>query len=753
MKNFYLVLILIGTTSFAQESWDDFDGEEKAFFYNITRRTEILKPELLHLFEFTDSIPYINDTLPNYKYVEREIVKDPSKLLLHSDQMARKPDGLVSDLATHFALWELDAVLKFRNSDEEMHKNLKPRLKVFERYVLEKIPQSGVQKLSDGDFVVRKAIRGYYEPGLQTGDKMAALANSGFSMSDQMLIVNSITRAEEKYIRERSYEIYELLGGVTEDYKNYISAAGDGSGFSSLEGGKFTPYNRLLPDDKGLFRFVVQKKIKKKTFEETHAKRPKPDVDYLSVQSVRSQEFRTRGDRSTAIHFDVYGYHPERQTTVAIQKGGSSYILYGNNDNRLLSPDSTYGEGTTYWRLLWELEFVHIAELNEALYGKRGYEYWIDNYEKRILKTRMLIKKTEYKLNELRHKPEGKPKIKKKKRKKKDLGKSDQSGTGHPTSALSKNDKKKNIEQNRLNHLNTLLQNQLQKLEELKLAMEKAYFLLQDYKTLLDQMQKNLGYLFMQYEQDGDIFTFQDGTVFNYATQDFTFSANNRMESFSIYHIAFGKTVFASSIDESFIHMQLSSVDPKKKYTYEKIVAETGSTVALSKSDSIQLMEIFRMILDKELAINLNVYAGGIMGKDSAGYFRDSALVAVPYSEDNESVYAAWKYRATWDSEINLSVEVWEDKMLPENFASMEKGFLKLKKKYPELTEIDYTSAVKARLLAHKWVEQMKTLVPLWFEKIADQAKLMRKLNGLSVSKVGFSDRNIWAKVPLMLPK
>ncbi|MEO9530935.1 MAG: hypothetical protein ABJG68_05465 [Crocinitomicaceae bacterium] len=750
MKHFLLILSFVSCLTYGQDSWDEMTGEQKAFMYSIARRTEILKPEVFHLFEFTDSIPWINDTLPDYKYVQRKIVSNPELLILHKDQFSRKSNGLVSDLATHFALWELDQVLKFRNSEEEIHEHLKPKLKEFEKYVLQQIPQTVVKTLSDGSFVVDKAIQGYYEPGLQTGDKMASLLNSGFSRGDQRLILNAIARAEEKYIHNRSYEIFEMLGGECEDFKNFISAAGDGSGFSSLEGGIFTQYNRTLPDDKGLFAFQVEEHLKQKTFEETRRKRPAPDVYYLATDQVKKTEFRTRGDLATVIHFDVYGYHPERQTTVAIQKGGSSYILYGNNHNRLLSPDSTFGKGTTYWRLLWELENKYIKDVNDKLYGKRGFEYAIDVYEQKIAKTELLIKKTEYKLDKLRHTPEGKPKIKKKKIKKKDLGKSDQSGTGHPTSALSKLDKKKNIEQNRLMHLNTQLLDEKRILAQLKLDMEKAYYLLQGYKTKLDKMQKNLGYLFMSYEQEGDIFIFQDGSTFDYSTQDFTFKGNGRAESFHTYHIAFGEKVFSESCEESFIHMNLSSVNPEDKYTFEKIVAATGSKVEMSVSDSIQLMEIFQDVLNRDMKIDLSIYAGGILGQADGEYFRDSTLTAVDYNKDNEENQQAWKYRATKDDKIHLSVEVWQDKMKPFNFAEYQKGYDKLKKKNPGLTEIDYTSALKARKLADQWIAQMKTLVPLWFDKPLEQAKLLKALSGAKAGKVGFANRTIWAKVPLL---
>ena len=131
MKYLYILLLFTSSISLSQETWDDFTGKEKAYLYHQTRRVEILKTELFHLFEFTDSIPYINDTLPDYSYVEKEIVQHPSLLKLHSAQMKRKSDGIVSDLAARYAIWELSQILQFRNSTAEEDKPLFEKLKVF----------------------------------------------------------------------------------------------------------------------------------------------------------------------------------------------------------------------------------------------------------------------------------------------------------------------------------------------------------------------------------------------------------------------------------------------------------------------------------------------------------------------------------------------------------------------------------------------------------------------------------------------
>ena len=451
MKYLYILLFFISLSSSGQSTWDDFTGKEKAFLYHQVRRVEILNVELFHLFEYTDSIPYINDTLPDYNYVEKQIVNHPSLLKLHSDQMKRKSDGLVSDLATRYAIWELSQILQFRNSTSEEDKPLLERLKTFEKYVLEEAPQSAVRTLNNGDYVLAKTLQGYYAASLTVSDKLAAILNSGYSQLDQMLIINAVMAAEEKYIDFRAKEIFAVLGG-RDSGLNLVSAVGDGSNWADITGGFNTPYSIGLPDEKGVFKF----KIKEVLDEET-------ERNNLEVDAIGINQFTTNSDYETVVHVDVFGYHPERQTTIAIQKGGNSYVLYGKNEHRLVSPDSTYGEGTTYWRLMYNLEFYHIAGIKEDLYGKRGYEYQIDLFEKRIETTKLQIKKTEQRLDVLRHTPEGPPKIKKKKLKKKNLGLSDQDGTGHPTSKLSKLDKKKAKLQERIQYLETELRTSLTK--------------------------------------------------------------------------------------------------------------------------------------------------------------------------------------------------------------------------------------------------------------------------------------------------
>jgi hypothetical protein len=744
---YFLSLFLISVSSFSQESWDDFTGEERAFFYNYARKVEILKPELFHLFEFTDSIPWVNDTLPDYPYVEKKIVQYPEKLVLHTDEMARKPDGLVSDLATAYALWELDKVLHFRASVDEKDKPLKEKLKVFEHYVIENAPQSAITTLTSGEYVLMKGIPSYFAPSLSVTDKIAAVKNSGYPQNEQVLIVNAIMVAEEIYVARRSYEIFKILGGKCESYMNFLSAAGDGSSWSDLKGGFKTPYNVALPDDKGLYRFEAEEYIEKEETMDGGVVSKKP---VIRIRDILVKELRMYPDKSTVLHFDVQGYHPERQTTIAIQKGGTSYILYGKNEHRLISPDSAYGTGTTYWRLLWELENVYIADLNEKLYGKKGYEYWIAIYEEKIKSTELLIKKTEFKLDELRHTPTGPPKMKKKKIKDKDLGNSDQIN-GHPTNKLTKHEKKTNIEQNRLIHLNTQLDGEKSTLAKLKKEMEEAYFLLIKYQALFDRMQKNLGYIFMDYEVEGNFYTFRDGATFNYATQDFTFPANGREEVFSVYHISFGEKVLSTQIEENFVHMYVSAVNPDQKFTYGRVVEDVNPMLALANEDSIQMMEIYRSILEQDYELEMKAIGGGIAGVYNRALFRDSVQTVEPHSTEGFRNTGVTVYRANKEGKLILSVKVWGEKTLPPDFVRYESAYAKFKSKNPDLNEVDFWTGIRARYAAEQWLKYLKATVPLWFKDAADQAILFKALNSIKVKTVLFLDGRAKSKVPELL--
>jgi len=338
--------------------------------------------------------------------------------------------------------------------------------------------------------------------------------------------------------------------------------------------------------------------------------------------------------------------------------------------------------------------------------------------------------------------------MKKKKIKNKDLDNSDQI-SGHPKNTVTKTEKKMKIEQNKLVHLNTQLQNEKSTLAKLKKEMEEAYFLLVKYQTLYDKMQKNLGYIFMSHEVEGDIYTFADGATFNYATQDFTFPATNHAEVFHLYHISFGERVLSTGIEENFVHLNLSSVNYQDKFTYRQILEDKNpNLITFGKDDSIQMMEIYTAILEQNLKVELIAEGGGIMGTESGNFYRDSNLVAEAYSADGFKNTGLTVYRADKGSVLTLKVTTWGEKMIPAKFSPYQSQFTKLKSKYPDLTEIDLYTGIRAKHYADYWLFYLKLTVPQWIKKPEDQSKILKALSGAKVKTVSFINGKVQAKVP-----
>lgn len=718
-KLLIVTLLLLSFNTSAQSEWNDFTGKQKAFFYQLTRKIENMNPQVFHLFEFTDSIPYINDTLADFPYVEKQIVSDSSKLILHTSEFSRKNNGIISDIATHYASWEIGLMLQFRESKKEKFAYLKDKIDLFEHYVMEKAPQSAIRTLSNGEYALSPSIQKYYAPNLSINEKIAAIKNSSFTLNDQLLIIRSIYYAQEKYINIRSKEIFNILGGESKQYQNFLIGAGDGDSYSDLESVLRTRYNRALPDPKTYFKFDTEIKLDEVTKTKT-----------LNCKTNPLKHINTSINLPTKVHVDVWGYHPERQTTVVFQKGGNSYILYGNSENRYLSPDSTFEDGSTYWRHIYELENVHIAELKEMIYGKRGYDYQIGKTEEAIQKSLLHIKDSEEKLNKMRYAPIAKPKVKKKKKslKKKNLGYSDQAGTGHIKGKITKDVKDKNKEQSRLIHLNTQLMEQKRLLKQLKIDKEKAFTILAKYETQLDKMKKNVGESFVEFEKNKNgNYIFNDGTVFNYLEQDLTFKPDYKPESFDIITVAFGEKVFSKTSEEVFIHINITHPELDSKYTLYK---ESSMNNNLSVSDSIQIMELFTALGQTEKEFNISAIGGGIIGGESHNYYRDSLSKVTEESKDNTSGNSVYIYNATIDNQINLNVKSYRESSLPYQFnEKFGKSYLKAKAKNNTLNEIDYYTTYLARKRLIMYMDELKIYANKWLIDSEYQTVVLNKLN------------------------
>ena len=711
----------------AQEQWEDFTGKERAFFYQLTRKIENINPVGFHLFEFTDSIPYINDTLPDYPYIVKAIEADSSRLILHSSEFGRKQTGIVSDIAMHYATWELDLVLHFRNSEKAKHAHLKDKLLRFEHYVLEQAPQAATKRDANGTYQINPTLTSYYSPNLSISEKIAALKNAKLNDDQKYSMIKAIYYAKEKYLKLRANEIANLLSNGKIESVNYMLAAGDGDNWTEHESVLRTRYNRPLPDPKALFRYELsterdEKKNTKKTVVE--------DLPVLKLNTVAGQ--------STNLHVDVWGYHPERQTTIVVQKAGKSYILYGKNEHRYVSPDDSYETGITYRSLVEELKIM-IADLNDRIYGKRGYDYMIEKFEKKAEAMRYKIKDTEIALNKIRHIPAGPPKMKKKKKSKKASSVSYQDSQTPPQGKLTKTAKKKLVLQSDLVDQNGQLQTFLNTIKQLKIEKELAFDLLSQYNNRMDIMSKTIGQNIMTYTVDkSNNYTFSDGTTFNYASQDLTFKPEDESQYFEVILVSFGKHVLDPKQEEVFVHFNLNHNLNKDKYLLYKEENALSQTPHYTVSDSIQIMEFFTALTKTKLKTNVTLNGLGVASGTSPYYSSVPSPTITEEGSENKNQLTYCSLIQT-DEKINIELSVFSNAVKPKNIANIPIS----KYKVASMNDIDNLTLIENQKHFETWKNNMYTLAKIWLKDSPDQKLALKKIKKLKVNSVRYKGREI----------
>ena len=98
-------------------------------------------------------------------------------------------------------------------------------------------------------------------------------------------------------------------------------------------------------------------------------------------------------------------------------------------------------------------------------------------------------------------------------------------------------------------------QKKLEKAEfDLKVVKEKQL----KWEGELKKMKSNLGEKQLSFKKIGDVFLFEDGSIFNAITQDFKFSDETSNDKFTIKLIAIGNAPMAKKVDEVQLHINVT---------------------------------------------------------------------------------------------------------------------------------------------------------------------------------------------------
>lgn len=613
MRKFYLLLVfLFPLISHAQVN-EGLNPEERAYLYHVVKKSPILDNNFGRYFDYQGPvIKFPNQTL-NYDSIEILIINQPELLVIRKDEIAKSAKGLIAEAANKMALWELNkALLAKRNTPNDL-KQYQNEYKTFELLLLEKLPPNAL-KMKDEEMLPHPKLIQVMNPSLTFDDKVAMIESQRFlTIDEQKLCLEAINYAINKYVEHRAKEIFQDLGGQADQFTNVLVAAGDGSSTTGIleerEKDEQGRWNKGLPKAVGLFPYQIQ-------LQKTEEK--KKTTAKLEPMRYTENNFKTFGEnRLTNVHFDVWGYNSEKQTTVVIEKNGLHYHLFGSTDTRFLSPDSSFAGGKTFQAIIIDLEFNKIAKIQESITGKRGYDYWIDYNKKKKDATELKIEKREKEYSDLGYSPittSGKASHKVKKSKRKAIKRNSGEFDGTPTTNSNRKERKKL--QNTIVGLYDLFEGYRRKIAQLEEEKQAAIDLMNTYQLRLDTYKRIMGRNWATFTEENGIYTFQDSSTFDITTQEFQFKPSNEVEDFEIRLIAIPESSLSNSADEVMLHINV--MDAKPDYNarinlqfvdvFESNKWDLPSNVFTS-NDSVALQVFFEGLLDKK--INFEIIARG----------------------------------------------------------------------------------------------------------------------------------------------
>jgi hypothetical protein len=581
---FLLILVLVFCrASFAQQT---IDSDLKAFMFHVVVKSPILNENIGKYFEYSGPVIRLTNGEINYDSIDVIISNKPDYLFIRTSEIAKCSPGIVAELANKTAIWELNKTMMacLQGNDSELLR-YQSQFEKFEALLVEYLPSSFIKSNSKGK-TFEPRLKEVLNPSLSFNlkrDLLLGMRNVNLNLAQQVL--EAINESVQKWVQERTYQLFSMLGGKTNRFDNILIAAGDGSLTSGLlderEKDARGRFYRGLPRAIGFFPYQM------------HVITNKAGQEELRSLNFPAIDLYTAGEgRMTNIHPDIWGYNGNKQTTLVIEKGGRQYVLFGSGESRFLSPDSSFNSGGTFVGVINELEHKYIADLRDKIYGKQGFDYWIAFNEAEIEKTKTEILNIELDLKKYkssakrRNSTAGKKKIR-------DL----------QSKFIAKQNYYDKCELN---------------IKKLTKDRDNAHNLLDEYEARLSQLKRLIGDNWMPWSMKDGFFIFEDGATFDIRTQDFRFPPTSEKEYVEVRLLAIPFSAVKNDVDEVMLHMSVSDMLPDfdKAFKLGRVDWFVSNSFDLNMpifmpEDSVVVLDVLDAITRK-LKIDVDAHGLGI---------------------------------------------------------------------------------------------------------------------------------------------
>ncbi|MGB0933512.1 MAG: hypothetical protein ACPGU5_04475, partial [Lishizhenia sp.] len=521
------------------------------------------------------------------------------------------------------ALWELNKLLLSKRKKDLQKDNLENDYKTFETLLVSFLPQQALKIKEDTTYTHPK-VESILDPSLTFDNKVALLTGLKFLSDEQKKnTLDALNKCVNIWVKQRAFELFKSLGGEADYFVNILTAAGDGSTttglFEEREKDERGRYNKGLPKAVGLFPYESE-------LVEISEKRKKNKITIEPLRYTIS-DLQTAGNlKETTIHLDVWGYNSEKQTTVVIEKGAYAYPLFGNTSTRFLSPDSSYTGKSTYYSIIHAVE-KDIEVLNEMIYGKKGFDYWIKYHENKKLDKLLEIEKTEKALSDLRGSF---------------VVKTDKKGQAKDGG------KKRKIKQEELLRRYNQLASIKKKIKNLQEKKESAIETLTIRNNKLNTMKDLIGRQWMPFKETDGLYIYEDSSRFDLYTQEFTFPASKKQESFEVKLIAIPYSQNSNEADEVMLHINVTDAIPNYDARIQLTLNDSFESDQfkvnqdlLHSKDSIAVLQLFEALLNKKLNFNVIARGQGVGTWNGLKVVKDNAQAEIqnyPTAEAKEEI-------------------------------------------------------------------------------------------------------------------
>ena len=744
-----LVVFLLFLSSFIGISQKQLTAEERAYLFHIVKKSPILNTSIGRYFDYKGPEVRLPNKDLNYDSIELLIINKPELLIIRTNEIAKSSKGILGEAANKMAIWELNKTLVAKHSNDKSLEAFLYKYENFKKSLLEKLPTSALKQ--NGELIdIHPKVEQLSNPSLTLNEKIAQLETMRFlTPNEQLLVLNAISKTINDYVEQRSRSIFTLLGGEATTYRNVLVAAGDGSGTAGLleerEKDEKGRWNRGLPKAVGLFPYQLVMK-------------PLPNEKEPVIQPLKITEtnwLTAGGNRSTAVHFDVWGYNSKKQTTVVIEKNGLSYHLFGSGETRFLTPDSSFVDGGTFQSVINELEFKIIGRLEEKIYGKRGLDYWIEFYSQERDETEMKIEKNEYGYSEMNRSSiitkKKAPRSVRKARKK-----ASKTPGGGPVTYQPKtvsNRKQKRAAEQSIVELYGIYEGHKRKVAELQKEKQSLIDQIALMELKLNSYKQAMGYKWASYTVNDGLYTFEDSSTFDMYTQDFQFPPGLDTIPFEVRLIAIPDKPLSESADEVMMHMQL--VDTKPNYTARVQLKLTDQFASdkwelnnslLQENDSVAVLQFFEVLKDKKVPLILIPRGNGVGEWDGIRVMRSRNRMELPSYPNNseDSLFKRLRFsevNINLDRSIQLEINSYTDPVRS-NLTFSNAEISELMKRY-QLTSNDLLSALRTASIAEKLRSEFNVLAGRYLDRETAKIVIDRLNKEMGAAKISIGPTSI----------